>query len=72
MKAELSKYGPKHNYRGAHVTLQYRGRTLLGTIFNVRRDPVLGATVADVQHFNGDDWPCTPGLYALEILERTA
>ena len=71
MKPEFSKYGPKHDYRGAHVTLQWRGRTLLGTITNVYRHEVLGAILADVRHFCGDPWPITPGLYALEILERT-
>ena len=71
MKAEFTKYGPKHDYRGAHVVLEHAGRTLLGTIINVRRDDVLGCVMADVRHFCGDAWPITPGLYALEILERT-
>ena len=30
----------------------------------------LGAVVADVRHFCGDDWPIAPRLSALEILER--
>ncbi len=71
MKAEIGKHGPKHDYRHAHVTLQYRDRVLLGEIINVRRDEVLGAVVADVRHMCGDMWPITPRLAALEILERT-
>lgn len=71
MRAEIGKYGVKHDYRGAHVTLRYADRTLLGTIMNVHRDEVLGAYVADVRHFCGDEWPITPRLSALEILERT-
>lgn len=71
MKAQIGKYGVKHDYRGAHVTLDWRGRTLLGTIMNVRRDEVRGVLLADVRHFCGDAWPITPALGALEILERT-
>ena len=71
MKAEIGKYGVKHDYRGAHVVLEHAGQTLLGTIMNVRRDDVLGVFVADVRHFCGDEWPITPRLGALEILERT-
>ena len=71
MKAEFTKYEPKHDYRGAHVVLEHAGRTLLGTIKNIRRDDVLGTVVCDVRHFCGDEWPITPRLGALEILERT-
>ena len=71
MKAEIGRYGPKHDYRHAHCKLQYRGRTLLGTIMNVSRDDLLGISIAEVRHFNGEMWPITPCLVALEILERT-
>lgn len=71
MKAEFTKYGPKHDYRGAHVVLDYAGRTLLGVVKDVTRDEVTGCIRADVRHFCGDEWPIRPALHALEILERT-
>src|SRR5690242_157839 len=71
MKAEFTKYGPKQDYRGAHVVLKYGDRTLLGTIHDVTRDEVTGCVRAHVRHFCGDDWPIIPALRALEILERT-
>lgn len=70
MKAQFGKWGPKHDYRGAHVMLTHQGRQLLGEIVNMYRDPVLCAVLADVRHFNGEPWPITPALSALEILER--
>lgn len=71
MKAEFSKYGPKHDYRGAHVTLSWQGKDLLGTIKDIYRDPVLCVCVCRVIHMNGEEWPIRPGLGALNILERT-
>ena len=58
-------------YCGAHATLEYGDRVLLGTIVNVRRDDVLGVVVADMLHFCGDPWPVTPRLQALNILDRS-
>lgn len=71
MKAEFTKFGPKHDYRGAHVVLEYRGRTLLGEIKEVTRDEVTGCVRARVRHFNGEEWPIHAPLRSLEILERT-
>lgn len=70
MKAEFCKYGPKHDYRGAHVTLHYQGRELIGTIRDVARDESTGTVFCAVQFFCGDWWPIAPVLSALEILER--
>lgn len=70
MKATFTKFGPAHDYRGAHVFLDLEDRRLLGTIINVRRDEVTGCVLADVRHFCGDNWPLVPCLGALEILER--
>ena len=70
MKPEFTKYGPRQNYIGAHVSLSYHGRELLGTITALRRDEILGAVVAIVHYFCGDPWPITPALSALNILER--
>lgn len=71
MKAEFTKFGPKHDYRGAHVTLEYQGRTLIGTLREVFRDEMRGYMHCRVQHFCGDWWPVEPCLGAIEILERT-
>jgi hypothetical protein len=67
MKAEFTKKGPKHDYRGAHVVLEHGDRTLLGTIIDICPDEFL----CHVRHFNGEMWPINPSLARLEILERT-
>ena len=71
MKAQFTKYGPKHDYRTAHVCLEYGKQTLLGEIREVFRDEITGAIKCKVRHFCGDMWPIEPCLRALEILERT-
>lgn len=71
MRAEFTKHGPRYDYRTAHVTLTWNGRTIIGQIVSVRRNETLGCVVADVRYFCGDPWPITPRLAALEILERT-
>lgn len=47
--------------RGAHVTMNYGGRTLLGTVVEQRWLDVPDADVAGeylrVRHFNGEAWP---------------
>jgi hypothetical protein len=71
MKAKFGKFGPKHDYRGAHVVLKWKGRELLGQITDLYRDEVRGMWHAKVRHLNGEPWPIEPALSALEILERT-
>ena len=72
MRPEFTKFGPKHDYRGAHVLMRTPlGRTLLGEIVSLRRDEVLGTVLADVKHFNGENWPVAPALSALSLLNRT-
>ena len=71
IKAELTKYGPKHDYRGAHVTLTYQGRELLGTVKDIWYCELTGVYRCAISHFCGDPWPIEPRLGALEILERT-
>ena len=70
MQAEFSKFGPRHDYRHAHVTLKVGGRTLLGEIMNVYRDGFTGYHHARVRHMDGSAWPFEPALSALNILER--
>lgn len=67
MRAQIGKSGPKQDYRGAHCTLRYGERVLLGIIVHVCPDEYL----CQVRHFNGEMWPINPGLGRLNILERT-
>lgn len=68
---EFTKFGPKYDYRGAHVRLRLPiGRVLLGEIVELNRDEVRGAVIAKVRHFNGEAWPVEPVLSALLILPR--
>lgn len=71
MKAEFTKFGPKHDYRGAHVTMEYQGQTLIGTVRDVYRRDVTGSVHCKVQHFCGDFWPVEPCLRLVDILERS-
>jgi ribosomal protein L2 len=71
MRAKFTRWGPKHHYRHAHVTLHYRGRELIGQIAAIERDEVRGAWIATVRHLCGDQWPIRPALAVLNILERT-
>lgn len=66
MRASFGKYGPKSDYRGAHVTL---GK-LVGEVTDIYRDEMRGFYVAKVRHFNGEPWPFDPALIALDILEE--
>lgn len=71
MRAQYGRFGPKKDYRGAHVTLSLGGRTLLGEVVEVRyRDVSPCGFFATVRHFNGEPWPTEPSLAVLEILER--
>ena len=71
MKAEFTKFGVKHDYRGAHVSLEIGGRLYLGTITHVFYRELPQAWVCRVSHFNGEEWDFRPVLSSLEILERT-
>jgi hypothetical protein len=54
-----------------HVTMQWRGRQLLGEVVGVMYDEPLGVFRAVVNHFNGEPWPVYPALTALGFLDRT-
>jgi hypothetical protein len=72
LRPEFGKFGPKHDYRGAHVQMRTPlGRVLLGEIVDVYRDDVRGMVHAKVRHFCGDAWPLEPALSALLILDRS-
>lgn len=72
MKLQYGKFGLSTDPRGAHVTLEHCGRTLLGEVVGARRDEVLGAVLLTVRHFNGEPWPIEPGALAVDVLERDA
>ena len=72
IRPEFTKFGPKRDYRGAHVRLRLPiGRVLLGEVTDLYRDETRGVVLAKVRHFNGEAWPCEPALSALSILDRT-
>jgi transposase InsO family protein len=65
-RAVFGKYGPKHDYRGAHV-VDAGGR--LATIVDVYRRECPAYVMARLRRFNGDD-AGEQALATLEILER--
>ena len=71
MKAKFTKFGPKHDYRGAHATITVGGKDYLGTITHVFYREMPQAWICRVSYFNGEEWDFRPVLSSLEILERT-
>lgn len=72
MKFAHTKFGLKHDPRGAHVTMEYQGRTLIGEVTGAHRNDVRGCILLSVRHFNGEPWPMEPGSYSVSVLERRA
>lgn len=70
-KFQFTKFGLKHDPRGAHVTLEHQGRTLLGEVLSVAYDSVCGCFRLTVRHFNGELWPIQPSALAVNVLERS-
>lgn len=70
LKFEHTKHGLKHDPRGAQVTLEWRGRTLLGDVVGCRRDEITGAILLSVRHFDGTPWPIEPTSRAVDVLAR--
>lgn len=58
---------------GAHVTMKYEGRRLLGEVIDYRLTEVEGERLRllTVRHFNGEPWPVKPYFLAVDVLERT-
>lgn len=71
-KFTFTKHGIKHDPRGAHVTLDYQGKTLIGEVIGVARNEVRGATILNVRHFCGEMWPIQPCARMVDVLERRA
>ena len=70
-KFPFTKFGIKVDPRGAQVSFEYQGRTLLGDVVGCYRDEVRGATHLQVRHFNGDAWPVEPLARLVDVLVRT-
>lgn len=58
---------------GAHVTMEYEGRTLLGEVTGMYLKLEEGETfkVLIVKFFNGEPWPIEPWFLRVDVLERT-
>ena len=69
MKAEFTRFGIKHDYRGAHVAWTIGDRNYLGTVVGIFRDESVGVTMFQVRHFNGEDAPNVAAAY-VDILPR--
>ena len=44
------------------------GRELLGEVIDTFPDPEDGSTRLRVKHFNGDPWPITPRISAVDVI----
>lgn len=70
-KFELAKHGLKSDPRGAHVTMEWQGRTLLGEVTGLYRNETRrGMMQLKVKHFNGEQWPLDPHVLAVDVLVR--
>lgn len=70
LKFAYGKFGLKVDPRGAHVTLAWQGRVLLGEVTGCIRDEVLGCVRLVVRHFDGSAWPVQPSVLAVDVLAR--
>ena len=70
MRFRYSKFGLAVDPRGAHVTLPWQGRVLIGEVVGAYRSETRGMTHLKVRHFNGEQWPIDPVASAVEVLER--
>ena len=73
MKFAMTKYGFASDPRGAHVTMQWQGRTLLGEVTSAYYDDASYVPYVRlrIRHFNGEPWPIEPTAMSIDVLERT-
>lgn len=69
-KFQLTKYGLKSDPRGAYVTMEWQGRTLLGEVTGIYRSETRGMMQLTVKYFNGESWPLDPHVLAVDVLIR--
>lgn len=72
MKFPHRKGRPTVDPRGAHVTMTYKGRRLLGLVRDVYYSEFNGAAGfrLRVTHMNGEPWPFDPDTYIVDVLPR--
>jgi len=66
------RFGLSDDPIGAQVKFTYRGRTLLGDVYEVYNDEVTGSIRLEVRHFNGEPWPLDPPAVNVDVLSREA
>ncbi len=64
-----SRFGIKHNPRGAHVMWKAGDRTMLAEVTGCERNGVTGATMLHVRQFNGEPMPDV-AMGAVRVLVR--
>lgn len=69
-KFQFTKFGLKHDPRGAHVLFKFNGEQLLGKVTGCYRDEVRGANHLIVTHLCGDPWPVDPVACLVDVLVR--
>lgn len=67
-KFRFGKFGLREDPTGAHVTLDWQGRTLLGEVRSAEYNQATGYIVLTVRHFNGELWPIQPTVLAVNVL----
>ncbi len=70
MKLQFTRHGLASDPAGRHVTMAYRGRTLLGEVQSAEFDHTTGTIRLSVNHFNGEPWPFSPPARSVEVLDR--
>ncbi len=69
MRIEFTRFGLKHDYRGAHVTYTLAGRDYLAKIVGASRDAVRGCFMLELRHNDGSEAPSVCAS-AVNVLER--
>ena len=68
-RVEFTRFGLKHDYRGAHVAWSIGERNYLGTVIDACRNETPSVAMFKVRHFNGEDAPDVAAS-VVEVLER--
>jgi hypothetical protein len=66
-----TRFGFSVDPRGWHVVAEWKGRTLLGEVVNVKYDDAERVRVVECKHFNGDPWPERFTISQLRVLDRS-
>jgi hypothetical protein len=66
----FGKFGLAEDLTNQHVTMPWKGRTLLGEVVSVAYCETRGVFVLTVRHFNGEDWPVMPIASAIRVISN--